>query len=487
MKEGGAALTTATIFFIFMFIGSLFATRWLDHYFFTGPSFQKSFLTSRNSPTTEAKFKYELNCSYSENTTQTCPTTNYPKIINTNYSSAGECPEYFRWIHEDLRTWQKTGITKEIVESGIPKANTRIVILDGKLYLEQYSYVYQTRDVFTVWGLLQLLKFYPGKLPDLDFMFDMGDKPRFPKKDYMGMKASTPPPVFHYCADDSTLDLVFPDWSFWGWPEINIKPWVSLKNELKEGSKRMKWWKREAYAYWQGNARVSRNRRELMKCSVTDKYDWNARLYRLDWIDETNKGFKHSNLADQCTHRYKIYVEGKAWSVSEKYILACDSMTLLINPRYYDFFTRGLQPLVHYWPTNTKDTCKSIKFAVDWGNSHPKKAQKIGRAGSKFIQEGLKMKNIYDYMFHTLNEYSKLMTYKPTIPPGAVEVCPETMACREPLELNKKFKIESMVKAPSDSAPCILPPPYTPQDLHALRDKKARIIKEVEKWEKSGN
>lgn len=75
------------------------------------------------------------------------------------------------------------------------------------------------------------------------------------------------------------------------------------------------------------------------------------------------------------TARYKIYIEGSAWSVSEKYILACDSLTLLVKPRYYDFFSRGLFPLQHYWPIKDNDKCRSIEFAVDWGNTHK---QKVG-------------------------------------------------------------------------------------------------------------
>lgn len=70
--------------------------------------------------------------------------------------------------------------------------------------------------------------------------------------------------------------------------------------------------------------------------------------------------------------RYKIYVEGNTWSVSEKYILACDSVTLLVKPDYYDFYSRGLMPLKHYWPVNNNDKCRSIKHAVDWGNTHQK-------------------------------------------------------------------------------------------------------------------
>lgn len=59
--------------------------------------------------------------------------------------------------------------------------------------------------------------------------------------------------------------------------------------------------------------------------------------------------------------------------MSEKYILACDSVTLLVKPTYYDFFTRGLKPVHHYWPIRDDDKCKSIKFAVDWGNNHKQK------------------------------------------------------------------------------------------------------------------
>lgn len=73
-----------------------------------------------------------------------------------------------------------------------------------------------------------------------------------------------------------------------------------------------------------------------------------------------------------CIYRYKIYVEGHAWSVSQKYILACDSMSLVIDPHYYDFYTRGLLPTVHYWPISENDKCSSINSAVMWGNKHTK-------------------------------------------------------------------------------------------------------------------
>ncbi|XP_010910005.1 uncharacterized protein [Elaeis guineensis] len=419
-----------------------------------------------------------------QNSTGICPSTPLPPPLSDDASlpPSPSCPDYFRWIHEDLRPWKSTGITQEMVKRARRTANFRLVILDGRAYVEYYRPSFQSRDVFTLWGILQLLRHYPGRIPDLELMFDTVDWPVIMARDYRGRNASVPPPLFRYCADVSTLDIVFPDWSFWGWPEINIKPWEALRRELKEGNERVRWMDREPYAYWKGNPAVAATRQDLLKCNVSEAHDWNARIYAQDWFQETRKGFKESDLANQCIHRYKIYIEGTTWSVSEKYILACNSLTLLVKPRYYDFFTRGLMPVQHYWPVRSNDKCRSIKFAVDWGNSHKQKAQAIGKEASSFIQEKVKMEYVYDYMLHLLTEYAKLLRYKPTRPPNAMELCSESMAC--PAEgLVKKFMMDSMVKSPHDSAPCTLPPPFSPVELRMLARRTANAIKQVEMWE----
>ncbi|KAJ0892859.1 putative glycosyl transferase CAP10 domain-containing protein [Helianthus annuus] len=41
-----------------------------------------------------------------------------------------------------------------------------------------------------------------------------------PKKDYGQLNSAVvPSPLFGYCGDDDSFDIVFPDWSFWGWPK----------------------------------------------------------------------------------------------------------------------------------------------------------------------------------------------------------------------------------------------------------------------------
>jgi hypothetical protein len=61
--------------------------------------------------------------------------------------------------------------------------------------------------------------------------------------------------------------------------EINIRPWGTMLWGLREANKRIRWKDRKPYAFWKGNPSTSGRRADLMKCNVSDKQDWNARVY----------------------------------------------------------------------------------------------------------------------------------------------------------------------------------------------------------------
>jgi hypothetical protein len=96
-------------------------------------------------------------------------------------------------------------------------ATFRLIVLGGRAYVQRFSPTFQTRDLFTIWGVLQLLHRYPGRVPDLELMFDCVDWPVVRTHLYRGEDTNVMLPLFRYCGDDTTLDIVFPDWSFWGW------------------------------------------------------------------------------------------------------------------------------------------------------------------------------------------------------------------------------------------------------------------------------
>ncbi|KAG2673139.1 hypothetical protein I3760_13G075800 [Carya illinoinensis] len=277
-----------------------------------------------------------------------------------------KCLDFFRWIHHDLEPWARTGISLSHLAEAQKFAAFRVVIVAGKLYVDLYYTCVQSRMMFTIWGLLLLLKRYPGKVPDVDMMFDCMDRPRINVTEHKSM----PLPLFRYCTTEDHYDIPFPDWSFWGWPETNLRPWDEEFRDIKRGSQRISWSKKWPQAYWKGNPDVqSPVRLELLKCNHSRM--WGAQIMRQDWAEEARIGYEQSKLSNQCNYQYKIYAEGYAWSVSLKYILSCGSLALIISPDYEDFFSRGLIPKKNYWPVSPNNLCPSIKYAVDWGTKHP--------------------------------------------------------------------------------------------------------------------
>ena len=157
-----------------------------------------------------------LNCT-SSNMIISCPISHPPKSKGAHdFPSNVKCPRYFRWIHEDLKPWKEKGIQQQMIENFQDEAHFRLVIVNGTGYVKQYAKSPHSRDVFTLWGILQLLKLYPGRVPDLDLMFQCNDLPSIKRDKYPMEQSASAPPLFHYCADESTFDIVFPDWSFWG-------------------------------------------------------------------------------------------------------------------------------------------------------------------------------------------------------------------------------------------------------------------------------
>ncbi|CAL0301690.1 unnamed protein product [Lupinus luteus] len=361
-----------------------------------------------------------------------------------------DCPGFFGAIRRDLEPWVSTRISKKHVEEAQKYAAFRVVIVGGKMYVDYYYACVQSRAMFTIWSFLQLLRRFPGLVPDVDLMFDCMDKPTINRTEHQSM----PLPLFRYCTTKEHFDIPFPDWSFWGWPEINIRTWQEEFLDIKKGSRAVSWKNKIPLAYWKGNPDVaSPVRLELLNCN--DSSQWGAQIMRQDWGEAARSGFKQSKLSDQCNHRYKIYAEGYAWSVSLKYILACGSVTLIISPQYEDFFSRGLITQQNYWLVDPLELCPSIKSAVDWGNQHAIQAEAIGKRGQKFM-ENLRMDRIYDYMFHLISEYSKLLDFKPTPPSNALEVCIDSVLCYAD-DKQRLFLSKSNV-LPSEAPPCTLKP-----------------------------
>ncbi|GMH22481.1 hypothetical protein Nepgr_024324 [Nepenthes gracilis] len=150
--------TTASLLLVVLLVGTIASTRWIGVSTFAGVSFQRLF---RPFPEYPLRDEYLLYCT-TTNTTLTCLANYSPPGVSAKWLSHHQCPDYFRWIHEDLKPWKKEGITLKMVESAKQFTHFRLVIVNGTAYVKKYDTPFQPRDVLTLWGVLQLLKLYPG-------------------------------------------------------------------------------------------------------------------------------------------------------------------------------------------------------------------------------------------------------------------------------------------------------------------------------------
>lgn len=114
-------------------------------------------------------------------------------------------------------------MTRALLDAAQRRASMGVAITGGgrRLHVELYYACVQSRALFTAWSLLQLMRRYPGRVPDVELMFDCMDRPAINRTDYGGGgdgdHGSPPPPLFRYCTTRNHFDIPFPDWSFWGW------------------------------------------------------------------------------------------------------------------------------------------------------------------------------------------------------------------------------------------------------------------------------
>ncbi|CAI7868684.1 unnamed protein product [Closterium sp. NIES-54] len=462
-------------------------------------------------------------------------------------------PEYFRFIEDDLRPWrERGGIPQEaLANARVVGASFRVLIVNGQLFVEHYAECYQTRALFSIWGILQLLRSYPpcpassphaadpsnstrtakysaamtdvtGNVswcvPDVDLMFECNDFPLVERAVHAAA-AHPPPLLLKYCSTARHMDVVWPDWSFWGWPEVRIREWGTARKLIREGTGSTPWKNRIPRAHWKGATWVAPDLRgPLVNCSRQEgreggedsnegaggsgkegdvvgedekggnegkeaerdwgvdakgqgnegeeaerdwgvdakgqgnegeeaERDWGVDAWDTNWVHEIAE--ETTRLENQCTHRYKVYVEGTSWSCSLKYILACASTPIFIKTQYYDFFSRGLHNGIHFIEAplpNESPMCPNLKRIVDWGNEHPQEAKAIAAAASDFVQDKLSMKNVYKYMLIFLNQYASLQLFVPSQLPQAKKVAGEngqaaaTMAEQQLAEFVEKMR-----------------------------------------------
>ena len=72
----------------------------------------------------------------------------------------------------------------------------------------------------------------------------------------------------------------------------------------------------------------------------------------------------------------------------------------------FSYCCRGMKPYKEYLPLDI--SYNNLVELVEWAQSHPEKAEEIGRNAARFAQNHLRMQDMQCYTFRQIVEYNKL-------------------------------------------------------------------------------
>lgn len=386
---------------------------------------------------------------------------------------------YQQWIQRDFQPWRAAGISTELVDAYALSGKwheclgevLRFQIINGSLWIdhlsERHAGWYPARlgpgalsgkgkIPYAILALLDVLRHYPGQIPDVDAIIHTSDFSCI--KATPGGLQPLGPPILGYNSDPAHEDVPFPDYSYWGHEYTRLRDeyfyywhgWDLQYKWIRELYQNTSLVDRQPEAIWRG--RVADDdyperdalRRAYQKCP--------AQLSKQGRADDAaliNQRFDVDQISDNCRFRYVVYLESMAWSTNGRHKFSCGSVIISNKMGYYEFFTRALQPGVHYVEVDPHNLCDDLVNKVRYMNEvleasptnkfggqsmgrqglglemtnqrsvssvltkaseynlHP---QEIADAGLKFMKDHVQMEDVRLYVKDVLKEYASLQT-----------------------------------------------------------------------------
>ncbi|CAH0726102.1 unnamed protein product, partial [Brenthis ino] len=237
-------------------------------------------------------------------------------------------------------------------------------------------------------------------MPDMELVINLGDWP-------LVHKTNEPLPIFSWCGNDETLDIVMPTYDITESALENMGR-VTLDTLSVQGSIGSKWKERENRAFWRG--RDSRAER-LQLIDIARAYPdlINASLTNFFFFREKEAQYgpkmPHVSFFKFFDYKYQINIDGTVAAYRFPYLLSGGGLVFKQDSPYYEHFYKQLQPWKHYVPI--KRDLKDLPDLIKWAQEHDDEAYKIARNARDFANENLLPQHILCYHAVLFREWSK--------------------------------------------------------------------------------
>ncbi|KAF2447368.1 hypothetical protein P171DRAFT_250949 [Karstenula rhodostoma CBS 690.94] len=173
----------------------------------------------------------------------------------------------------------------------------------------------------------------PEPLPNIEFSFVVSDIPDSEHQHRTSWSLTR-------LAIDEEMWFM-PDFGFWSWPLDLVGSYEQIRAEMRANE--VVWEKKVPKALWRGAVKTNKVRNSLVRASQGKSW---ADVHEVKWKNRTDVavGSAVLSMADHCNHQFLIHTEGRSYSGRGKYLLNCESITIIHKSEWIEPYQTLLVP-----------------------------------------------------------------------------------------------------------------------------------------------
>lgn len=325
-------------------------------------------------------------------------TYSYPQLVNNSKQTArrfkeprlaGQHSPFLKRIYEDLAPWRGQGITRELFDRVKRRSwkGVHVKILKGEVHLHREIPSVGARNQSVMLMLQAAAARHP--LPDCEFIVHTGD-------DSPGSNL----PIFTFRKQGSDKSILFPDASFYAWPEAQLPDFDSVKASL---CGKMPCWKDKADAIrCLGSARDPK----IKAWAHQDDERLDIRI-----LEQSGARAGIAELKEHGDFKCLAPFQGQNIAPMLKYLFLTNSVVILNENEPQEFWHSILDP-------GHNCLCHNLSAPDSMSSLQQKLAaipqdmlQDIAAQGRSAVSETLSMEAVYEYIARLLSQYAELAKF----------------------------------------------------------------------------
>ncbi|XP_055305678.1 protein O-glucosyltransferase 2-like isoform X2 [Sitodiplosis mosellana] len=339
------------------------------------------------------------------------------------------CDTSYEQIESDLKPFKRVNFTElrpKILRTYDKPGSISIcnfIIKDNQIYRKCYGQ-HTGFKMFEDALLKTLVRLV--RLPDMEFMVNLGDWPLVKKGGIT--RTHGPLPIFSWCGSEDTYDIVMPTYDL---TESTLQAMDRVSIDiLSVQNAQISWSEKQSIAFWRGRD-ARRERLDLIDISRKYPHLFNVSLTNFFFFrdEEAKYGPKtaHVSFFEFFNYKYQLNIDGTVAAYRFPYLLAGNSVTFKQQSTFYEHFYNELQPMYHFIPV--KRDLSNLVDQINWARKNDDSARKISRQAQNFVNERLTPDKILCYHVNLLKEWSGRLVDSIQIQPDMERLDEEDNEC----------------------------------------------------------